>query len=249
MRRVRLPLVSLLPALFAAPAAAQEPSIDAFKEVLTRQLMALRPTGFTERSVLFEAVQPGRGGGNGSYPFLVTAVIRDYGPGYPANRYYGQTCVGRMERWPFDMNRDESGEWRVQGRMTVTSDAARRCVDNPSAGASSQPLATLPGEPAGAATQAVPVTRAATPAASGSGAPTVGEWACYGTGGRRLLGFTLQRGGTYLDGDGTRAGTWTHDGTAGTVTFRGGAMDGQVGRTARANGFALSRTVNCEPWR
>ncbi|MGZ8375644.1 MAG: hypothetical protein ACXWZS_02660 [Gemmatirosa sp.] len=251
MRRVRRLLVALTSfasaALAPLPATAQAPSVDAFKQAFTRELMALRPTGFTERNVLFETVQPGRPSGD-SYPFLVTAVIRDYGPGYPANRYYGQTCVGRMDRWRFEMNRDDFGEWRVQGRMTVTSDGARQCVDNPSAGASSQPLATLPGQPAGGGDQSVPVTRTVTPAATAN-APSIGEWACYGTGGRRLLGFTLQRGGAYLDGDGARAGTWVHDASAGTVTFRGGAMDGQVGRNARANAFVLSRTVSCEPWR
>jgi hypothetical protein len=243
MRRVVPLLVPLALAHLAAPVAAQAPSADTFKQVLTRQLMALKPTGFTERNVLFEAVQPGVPSG-GAYPFLVTATVRDYGPGYPSNRYYGQTCVGRMERWRFNMSRDEFGEWRVQGRMTITDGT---CLDNPSAGASSQPLAQLRGQPAGTADAAGEA--AAPPATARGNAPAIGEWACYGTGGRRLLGFTLQRGGTYLDGDGARAGTYAHDAAAGTVTFRGGAMDGQVGRNVRANGFALSRTVTCEPWR
>jgi hypothetical protein len=33
------------------------------------------------------------------------------------------------------------------------------------------------------------------------------------------------------------------------LTFRGGFLDGQVGKTVRANGFSLSSTVSCEPWR
>jgi hypothetical protein len=73
--------------------------------------------------------------------------------------------------------------------MTVTDS---RYEKNPAAGVSSIPLASLKG--AAAAAQPVPGAERAT-------GPTelhLGEWACYGTGGRLLagLGFFLQADGT-----------------------------------------------------
>jgi len=77
----------------------------------------------------------------------------------------------------------------------------------------------------------------------------MGEWACYGVGNRLMFGFTLQRDGSYLDGDQKKAGAYTYNSGAATIAFRGGPMDGQTGRKASATGFELSRTVSCELFR
>lgn len=221
------------------------PSVDDFKREFDAAMQKLRPTGFTARTLLFESVRAGTPSG-GYFPFVVTATLHDYGPGYPANRYYGQTCVGRMDGWKFDMRRGDGGEWIVQGRMTVTG---RECKDNPSAGASATPLATLPGTPGATAT---PGSASSTSApAQAAGSLHVGEYACYGTGGRLMagMGFRLQAGNRYQDIDNARGGAYTYDVRAATITFRDGFLDGQTGRNVRASGFALSSTVSCEPWR
>ncbi len=70
----------------------------------------------------------------GYYPFKVTTYMHDCGAGYPANRYYGQTCLRKMEAWKFDMRKDDFGEWIVQGRFTVMGEDAV-CKENPSEGA------------------------------------------------------------------------------------------------------------------
>jgi hypothetical protein len=103
------------------------PSAEEFKQVLGERLQELKPAGFTVRTVRFEEVRLGEAT-RGNFPFEVTATVHDYGPGYPANRYYGQTCVGKMDKWKFDMRRDEFGRWFVQGRMTVSD---RVCKDKP----------------------------------------------------------------------------------------------------------------------
>src|SRR4051812_41732352 len=112
MRRFGLGLV------FAIGAMAQAPTVDTLKQVLQKQLLALRPDGVSERNVLFQEVVAGKANG-GEYPFLVTALIRDYKPGYPANRYYGDTCVGHVKGQKFFLVRDEFGKWSAQGAMTV----------------------------------------------------------------------------------------------------------------------------------
>ena len=227
--------------LAALAFAADGPSPDTLKRALEKRLQSLRPTGFTERNVLFQEVRPGTANA-GYYPFQVTLTIRDYGPGYPPNKYYGETCVARMEKEKFNLSRDEFGEWIVQGRMTPPSEG-RECKKNPSAGETSIPLAGLQGSaaPSGSAAK----DSGGAPVAKSTGLPT-GEWGCYGTGGRVLFGFFLQKDGTYLDGDKKKAGTYSYDAAAGTVTFRGGPMEGQTGKSARGRSFVLSRTVSCE---
>jgi hypothetical protein len=223
--------------------AADTPSVDTVKQVLDQQLQKLRPVGTTERNVLFEAVRAGTPNA-GLYPFQVTLSIRDYGPGYPANRYYGETCVGHMDKEPFDLHRNAFGEWQADGRMSILSSDGRQCKPNPSAGVSSIPLASLPGSPAPSGPTAAPPPPARA-AGKNAGLPT-GEWACYGTGNSILFGFFLQPGGTYLDGDKKPAGTYKYDSAAGTISFRGGSMGGQVGKHARGRHFDLSETVSCE---
>ena len=226
---------------------AQAPTVDSLKQVLNQRLQKLRPDGFTERNVLFEDVRPGKASG-GDYPFQVTALIRDYGPGYPANRYYGETCVGRMDKRVFRMTRNDFGEWQVEGAMTVTHGDGLECKKNPSAGVSSVPLASLQGTPAPAGT---PPPAPAAPAGNASSALATGEYACYGSGGTLLigLGFRSQGNGTYTDLDRKSTGTYTIQSGAGTITFHGGHLDGQTGRNLRGNRFVLGSMVSCEPFR
>jgi hypothetical protein len=219
----------------------QAPSPAVLQQVLEKRLLSLRPDGMTERQVLFEEVRAGAKVGN-AYPFTVTGSIRDYGPGYPANNFYGQTCVGRIPGWVFQLSRNATGDWQVDGRMTVTDS---RCEKNPAAGVSSIPLASLKG----AAAPAQPV-----PGAERATGPTelhLGEWACYGTGGRLMagLGFILQADGTYLNGDKKPGGRWIREVAAARISFRGGHLDGQTGSKLTGQGMTLSNTVSCEPWR
>lgn len=228
----------------ATSAFAQQPTSAQFQQALEAQLQKLKPTGTAVRTIRFEEVRAGKPNG-GFFPFIVTASIHDYGTGYPPNNYYGETCFGRMDKWKFDMLKDDFGGWMVQGRMTV-SDAV--CKKNPSAGVSSIPLASV----AGAAANNAP---APTPSASSNKTPAttlyIGQWACYGFGSRLMagMGFVLDRSGKYADVDGGRAGKYSYNPSASTITFRGGFLDGQVGKNVRTTGFDISATVNCEPWR
>lgn len=254
LRRRTIVVLAVFGLTFACGKSSQEsqvsggaqPSVAQFEQALDAQLQKLKPEGFTERTVLFQDVRAGKPKG-GFFPFEVTAVIHDYGPGYPKNRYFGETCVGTMDAWKFDMLKDEFGKWIVQGRMTVTGSV---CKNNPAAGLSSQPLAGLSGTRAPAAAPG-DSTPSAAKAAVGAGSLYVGEYACYGTGGRLMagMGFRLQTGGRYVDVDGGRGGKYDYLTKESTIAFRGGFLDGQKGTHVGATGFALSPTVSCEPWR
>ncbi|MFN0104393.1 MAG: hypothetical protein ACKV2U_20180 [Bryobacteraceae bacterium] len=235
---MRIPL--FLAALTAA-CLAQAPSADVLKQVLEKRLMSLVPTGMEERQVLFQSVTAAPKNG-AFHPFLVTALIRDYDAGYPPNRYYGETCVGKMDNLKFNLSRNESGAWMVDGRMTVID--GRTCTKNPAAGVSSIPLATLSGAKAPDGQVA-----GAAPAASGTSELHMGEWGCYGTTSRLIAAFHLQSDGSYLDSDKKRAGRYIHAKASNTVAFQGGHMDGQTGRNIRGQRFDISNTVSCEPWR
>lgn len=231
-----------LATLSTPSAQAQQPTVDQFKQVLNAQLQALKPQGTSVRTVLFQAVRalPQK---SGYYPFEVTLNIHDYGPGYPPNHFYGATCVGHMDKWQFDMLKNEAGRWIVQGRMTVTD---KPCKDNPAEGVSSMPLAGLTGEPAPTGMPA-----ADAPGAKPTATLYMGEFACYGAGNKLMagMGFLLKPGNKYTDVDGGRGGTFVFDAAAATITFRGGFFDGQIGRHVKTTGFDLSQTVHCEPWR
>src|SRR5581483_5902059 len=178
----------------------------------------------TERNVLFEDVRPGAPTGN-SYPFQVTLTVRDYGPGYPANRYYGDTCVGRMDKWPFTLSRNAFGEWQVQGAMTTSM----QCKPNPAAGVSSIPANTLAGAPVQQARGNASGT-APTPAqvAQAMKSPMLGSYECWFFSSPRLgLNFKLQGNGRYVD-SANHTGTWSYDAASSAIRFRGGALDGQA---------------------
>ena len=234
-------LGAFAPFSFAADVA----TVDNLKQSLTRRLIKLKPDDATERNVLFQEVRAGRASGD-SYPFQVTVLVRDYSPGYPRNRYYGQTCVGKIQQATFYVSRDPFGDWSAEGAMTPPT---RDCKPNPSDGVSSIPLASLSGTPApppGQGGATAPPQRA--PQASGSSSLPTGEWACYGSGGTLLigLGFRIQAGGTYTDLDNKSKGTYTY--TGGSITFRGGHLDGQVARNVSPNHFNIG-TTTCEPFR
>jgi len=63
------------------------------------------------------------------------------------------------------------------------------------------------------------------------------------------MGFVLDRSGKYTDVDGGRGGNYSYNAGASTIAFRGGFLDGQVGKNVRTTGFNISSTVSCEPWR
>jgi hypothetical protein len=99
----------------------------------------------------------------------------------------------------------------------------------------------------GPAPAAAPAGRPA-PAGPGS-ALKVGEYACYGSGGRPMIGlaFKVLPGGAYTDLDGKSRGTYAV--AAGTVRFKGGHLDGQSGRELDAKGqFRIGAMASCEPW-
>ena len=85
-------------------------------------------------------------------------------------------------------------------------------------------------------------------AQAGGGGLKVGEYACYGSGGRILagLGFTVLSGNRFTDLDGGNAGTYSVNGS--TVTFRGGHLGGQTGRELRNYNFRIGAQATCEPF-
>jgi hypothetical protein len=238
-------LTVLLLFVAAGCAADTQPSVEQLKQALDARLQKLKSEGTTVRTVLFQEVVPGKPNG-GYFPFQVTAIIHDFSQGYPPNGYYGETCVGKMDKWKFDLLADELGGWTIQGRMTVLGP---ECKKNPSEGVSAIPLAGLSGTVAGkASADAKP---AANSAAAERGNLYLGEYACYGAGNHLMagMGFLLESSGKYHDVGGQRAGTYTYNAPQSTVSFHGGFLDGQAGRNVRNTGFQLSATVHCEPWR
>src|SRR4051794_18099254 len=121
------------------------PEADTLKQILDRRLQQLKPQEVTEQNVLFRDVRPGPASA-GSHLFQVSATIRDYTPGYPRNRYYGQTCVAQIDG-TYKLWAAPSGQWQVDGRMTPDL-SSRQCKPNPSDGVSSIPVQNLPGTPA-----------------------------------------------------------------------------------------------------
>lgn len=243
MRKIVFGLAAGL-VLSACGSSSAAPGADELKLALEEKLQKLKPTGFQERTVLYQEVTPS-GSSGGRYSFKVSLALHDYGKGYPANRYWGQTCVGKMDKWPFELLPDGAGGWQVQGRLTITNNV---CKDNPAEGISALPLAGLPGQRLDAAT----VARAKSPLATGGlgGGAAPGEWACYGSGSRLMagMGFVLKPGGKYTDTQGGRAGNYQHDAAKASITFRGGFLDGQTAQRVRPNGMDLGR-VSCEPYR
>jgi hypothetical protein len=76
----------------------------------------------------------------------------------------------------------------------------------------------------------------------------VGEYACYGSGGRIMAGlsFKVLAGNRYTDLEGGNAGSVSVSGT--TVSFRGGFLGGQSGRNLRGHTFTIGAQADCEPF-
>ena len=181
---------------------------------------------------------------SGTTSYKVTAYIHDVDNGYPPTNYYGQTCVGKMDNWPFTMHKDDYGEWVVQGAFTVTNN---ECKNNPTEGSESISLAGLPGTVYVPGKTAAPVKNAGTKKST----LYIGEYAAYGTGGRLMagMGMTLLAGNRYYDLDKQRGGSYTYNAQAGTISFNGGFLSGQTGKNVGTTGFDISATVHYEPWR
>jgi hypothetical protein len=210
-----------IPATLAFQAA---PNVDDLKRTLNKRLMDLKPEGYTERNVLFQQVIAGRPSG-ASYPFRVTALIRDYGPGYPKNQYYGQTCVSKMNQRDFLMVPDAFGGWQVQGAMTVTASPDYTCKNNPAENASSFPLATLEGT--AAPTASTPSTTPAnTPKPAVATGVAQGSYECWsGSSARMSMNFKITGPGKYTDSEG-KPGAYRLDPSNGRITFQGAGLDG-----------------------
>lgn len=76
----------------------------------------------------------------------------------------------------------------------------------------------------------------------------VGQYACYGSGGRIMigLGFKVLPGNRYTDLDDGNRGSFSIVGD--TVRFRGGHLDGQAGRNLRGYSFTIGAQAECEPY-
>lgn len=76
----------------------------------------------------------------------------------------------------------------------------------------------------------------------------IGEYACYGSSGRIMigLGFKVLSGNRYTDLEGGNRGTFSVSGS--TVKFRGGHLDGQTGRNLKNYSFAIGAQAECEPY-
>lgn len=76
----------------------------------------------------------------------------------------------------------------------------------------------------------------------------LGEYACYGSGQRVLigLGFKLLAGGAYTDLDNKSRGRYAIVGA--NIRFTGGHLAGQTGRDIKNNGFTIGAMVSCQKW-
>lgn len=94
----------------------------------------------------------------------------------------------------------------------------------------------------------IPPSPQAKPAPADSAGLKIGEYACYGSGGRIMagLGFKVLPGSRYTDLEGGNAGSFSVSGT--TVAFRGGHLGGQTGRNLRGHSFAVGAQAECEPY-
>jgi len=147
-----------------------------------------------------------------------------------------------MDKKEFVMKRDSFGGWQVSGTMSVLSGPDMVCKANPSAGVSSIPLASLPGSQASVGNPPPPSV-----ALPGKGSAVVaGEWACYANGVLIGSGFQMNADGHYSDPDLTNRGTYTVQPGPATITFKGGQLDGQIGRSFRGDKFEMSSRIHCE---
>lgn len=93
-----------------------------------------------------------------------------------------------------------------------------------------------------------PQSRSSAPGARSAGTLRIGEYACYGSGGRIMigLGFKVTGPSRYTDLDGKNAGSFTL--SSGQVRFAGGHLAGQVGTMVGGNDFRIGLQARCEPY-
>lgn len=219
-------IVAIAAALACCPAlsfAQRAPGIDEAKQALNKKWQKLKPDSAAERDVLFQDVRAGRPAG-ASYPFKVTALIRDYERGYPPNHYYGRTCVSRIDQEVYTLELDQFNEWDAQGRMTPDMNNVR-CANNPAANVSAIPLSSLSGTPAAPQRAAAQQAYASPQASQSGGGIAPGAYQCWGNGDAHLtMNFAVQSGNRYTGYNG-QGGSYTLDGSN-RVAFRGGPLDG-----------------------
>ena len=75
-----------------------------------------------------------------------------------------------------------------------------------------------------------------------------GEYACYGSGGRVLigLGFIVTAPGRFTDLDHGNAGSYQITGDK--IKFSGGHLEGTVGRELKKGRFRVGTMAECEPY-
>ena len=236
-------VIILSGSLFISCDSAAQATQEQFKEAFVKRLQSLKPSGYEKRTVKIVQVTTGKSN-SGTTHFKVTAYIHDVDNGYPPNKYYGQTCVGKMDNWPFTMHKDDFDEWKVQGAFTVLGN---ECKANVSEGSESISVDALPGS------VYVPGNKPAPAKNLANKKPTlyIGEYAAYGTGGTLMagMGMILLPGNRYYDLDKKRGGTYTFNAQAGTIKFNGGFLGSLTGKNVGSNGFDISATVHYEPWR
>lgn len=132
---------------------------------------------------------------------------------------------------------------RCEAYPKLSRDAGVYMVDrdNPAA---VRKAGTAPGRPV-----SPPATKAAPPAKTATKTGLrLGEYACYGSGGRIMagLGFKVLAGNRYTDLEGGNAGSYSTTGD--TVSFRGGHLDAKSGRDLRNQNFRIGAQATCEPF-
>ncbi|HEY3743367.1 MAG TPA: hypothetical protein VGL53_26150 [Bryobacteraceae bacterium] len=221
-------LFTLIAAATGSLIFAQAPNAATAQQALEKKWQKLRPDGVSERNVLFQQVQAGTPSGR-TYPFRVSVTLRDYEPGYPRNRYYGNTCVAKIVDEVYTLEPDPFGGWDAQGKMTPDL-RDKVCKPNPAAGVSSIPLQTLPGTSAPGGR----MISSASPAgqqqsANGGGAVAEGSYQCWSNGqARMLLNFTIRSAGQYTGSDG-RPGRYSFDPATQRISFSGGSLRNAFG--------------------
>ena len=236
--------------LFSSSSSAQSGTVDQFKKAFYDHLQLLIPAGYEKRTVKFISVIQGANTG-GFQNFKVTAYVHDYEEGYPTNRYWGQTCWTKIDGLNYTMRKDAFGEWLVQGRFTVLEPKNHDCKDNVAQGVAFFPLDGLPGNVYNPSAVNTTTKTTATKQTTNAGQLYIGEYACYGTGGRLMagMGFILLPGGKYYDVDKGRGGSYVYNAGTATISFVGGFLSGQKGKNVTMDGFQISNTVRAEPWK
>lgn len=231
---MKITRTGILLATLTLTAGAQTPGIEEAKRAINQRLLKIWKDIGTKgtRTVVFQDVVPGRGT-PGHYPFRATLLVHDQETGYPPNRYYGKTCVGRLEQEVYTLAQDDFGGWDAQGKMTPDLNS-KQCQNNTAEGMAKIPLSSLQGTLAPVAggaparSQVVPLPPQQQQLQKQPGAANVvapGSYQCWANGqARPLLNFTSSGNGQYTGVDGL-PGTMNVDGN-GRVAFRGGSLDG-----------------------